>query len=260
MIATAVFSFRQFQPFELWRDLLPWTLALAWAREHFPQRVLVADAPGRAMLAGALGLPFTEVLDLPPGPAGCGHVYALAKLQAHLAACDRGEPYLHHDGDARLEKPLAPRLHAAPFVSEFRYSPRPYARQINVKLGRLAAIGTGFSAGVSGGNDLPGIRQWAQRSLDCAHAHAEALGKCNGFQAGTVLEEIAAGAELAEGAEMIVADGSQAEAERAGWYHLASLKRDRAALVQAALTLQFQFPEDYARTMRNWQRAKQNAH
>ena len=94
MIATAVFSFRQFQPFELWRDLLPWTLALAWAREHFPQRILVADAPGRAMLAGALGLPFTEVLDLPPGPAGCGHVYALAKLQAHLAACDRsGQVY-----------------------------------------------------------------------------------------------------------------------------------------------------------------------
>ena len=60
MIDTCVFSWRHHTRFDLFRDALLWTSAVAHAREHFPHVLLVADAPGRALLHDSLGLPFTD--------------------------------------------------------------------------------------------------------------------------------------------------------------------------------------------------------
>lgn len=257
MIDTCVFSWRHHANFELWRDALLWTSAVAHAREHFPHVLLVADAPGRALLHDSLGLPFTEVLALPPGPEGLDHCYGIAKLQAHVIACDRGRPYVHHDHDGRLERGLPERVQGAPFIAESRYTPLPYASRINLSLPvmRLPFVTAGLASGIAGGCHLVGIRAWARESLRVAFAPAnrEVLREANGFQASSVLEECAAAHDLGAGAALIYEHGgNQADAHRTGWYHLAALKNDRGALVQSALQLQFRFPDAYAQTMRRW--------
>ena len=255
MIDTTCHSWRHHATINQWTALL-WARSTWNAAKHVRHRLLIADDEGKRLLIDKLGLPFTEVITLPPGPDGCDRCYGIGKLQAHRIMAERGQPYLHMDHDGGLERGLAPDMHAAPIIAENRYTPDAEFHHLNLRFPamRLPKITTALACGIFGGNDLDGIARWADASLRCAFdpANRALLQTHNGYQTSVVIEEVAAEHDLGAHARFIYTTGDQADADRTGWYHLAGLKLDRGALVQSALNLQSDFPDAYEQTMRRW--------
>ena len=271
LIETTCHSWRHHATINQWTALL-WARSTWNAAKHFRHRLLIADDEGKRLLIDKLGLPFTEVLTLPPGPDGCDRCYGVGKLQAHHIMAERGQPYLHCDHDGGLEKGLSPDMHDTPIIAENRYGPEftttaedcrrmedlfRELQSVHAKFSpkRFAALpASALASGIFGGNDLDGIARWADASLRCAFnpANRALLQTHNGYQTSVVIEEAAAEHDLGANARFIYTTGDQADADRTGWYHLAGLKLDRGALVQSALNLQSDFPDAYEQTMLRW--------
>lgn len=98
-----------------WADerahLLAWVLSVMTARAHYDAAVLVTDTRGRAVLAGALELPFDEVrtdLDDAP-PAVPARPWAIAAQTV---------PFVHLDPDVFLWQPLPPAVSRGPIFAQ----------------------------------------------------------------------------------------------------------------------------------------------
>jgi hypothetical protein len=96
--------------------LLAWGLSLRLAAAHYPQTVLVTDTPGADLLAGRLGLPFSQVsTDLDRLDGADPRWWALGKLAAYSA---QDQPFVHLDADVFLWQPLPAWLTAAPVLAQ----------------------------------------------------------------------------------------------------------------------------------------------
>lgn len=99
----AVWSLRAAGRATGWADerthLLAWVLSVMTARAHYDAAVLVTNTRGRAVLAGALELPFDEVrTDLDDAPTNVpARLWAIAAQTA---------PFVHLDPDVFLWRPL----------------------------------------------------------------------------------------------------------------------------------------------------------
>jgi hypothetical protein len=106
----------------LWRSerahLLCWALSVAQAARHFDEVRLVADEAGAELLAGRLGLPFTQVdtcLEALNRDALDPLWWVLGKLTAYAA---QERPFVHLDADVILWQPLPARLLGAPVLAQ----------------------------------------------------------------------------------------------------------------------------------------------
>lgn len=257
MIETALFSWQSAGPLRLDQAFL-WCGAVHWAARHFRRVVLVADADGLATV-GALNLPFAECHEMPAVPAPLRHLYDLPKHYAQLLLCRRGVPAVQIDWDVFLRRPIPERLLRAPFLTEFLFRPRRFIGTLNRRLPvpRLARIPRlGCSGGLMGGCDLDAIAAEAEASLSIATdpRNAAVLTAADGYQAASLFSEVAYGAALANRTEPLlpVGGGTFADAARAGYVHLAGVKRERGGLAQAAMQVQRDFPREYLRTARRW--------
>jgi hypothetical protein len=266
VIGTAVFSWKG--PLRL----LPlphaflWALSVNWAARWFPQVALVSDAPGREYLADGLGLPFTEIIELPEIPGEFAHIYELPKLHAAAILARRGTPFLHIDHDAFLRRRLSAAFLQAPFCGEFLYPAKDFLPLLNIRLGapRFARTPTVCCAtGVFGGNDTEGIMCWCEASLATAlhPANRDALRQANGYQASVLLGEAALGECIPCGLAPLLPQGidSQEDYRATGFMHLRDLKRDRAALLQTELYLLRDFHDAYFETARRFDALAPNA-
>jgi hypothetical protein len=241
-------------------------LSVNWAARWFPRVVLVSDAPGLAYFS-ALGLPFTELIELPEIPDDLAHIYELPKLHTAAILAQRGTPFLHIDHDAFLRRRISAAFLEAPFCGEFLYPAKDFLPLLNIRLGapRFARTPTVCCAtGVFGGNDTEGILHWCKASLATAlhPANRDALRQANGYQASVLLGEAAA-AHAYEGGKTtpLLPHGmySLEDYRATGFMHLRELKRERAALLQAEGYLLRDFNAAYFETARRFDALAQSA-
>lgn len=257
MIETAVFSWQSNGPLKVDQAIMACG-AVRWAARHFPRVILVADAEGQATV-GALGLPFTERHEMPAVPADLRHIYDLPKHYAQLLLCRRGVPAVQIDWDVFLRRPLPARLLAAPFLTEFCFRPARFIAALNRRLPvpRLARIPPlACAGGIMGGCDLAAIAAVAEESIRVAAdpRNRAVLARSDGYQAASLLSEVSYGAALAHCTAALLppGGGTFADAARAGYVHLAGVKRDRGGMAQAAMQVQRDFPAEYLATARRW--------
>jgi hypothetical protein len=153
--------------------LLAWGLSFRLAQAHYPQTVLVTDSPGRALLAGRLGLPFSHVsteLDRLRGadPAW----WALGKLTAYSL---QDQPFVHLDTDVFLWQALPDGLAGAPVLAQH---PETY-HQADDRCGPRIVEDAFARAGVP----LPAEWQWS-RSRPARHFVQANCGIVGGTQVG----------------------------------------------------------------------------
>ena len=100
-------------PFHHW---LAWGVSVSAARRHYPDTVLVTDAPGRKLLVDALGLQFNTVsTELERLNGADPDWWALGKLVAYSI---QDRPFVHIDTDAFLWKPLPPEMAEAQVLAQ----------------------------------------------------------------------------------------------------------------------------------------------
>lgn len=148
-------------------------LAATLAQRYYPRVTMVVQPKWAHVFQD---LPFTEILtdfeDLPRYP-----IHNLAKLRAIQLAAQRGEPFVHIDGDVFLYKPLPLEVQAAgvfaetqqPFVF-FDFDIIPFVAQVPEKgpFDLPLATHQAYRCGIVGGHNTAFLGEWATAALNLA--------------------------------------------------------------------------------------------
>lgn len=148
-------------------------LAASLAQRYFPKVVLVTHPK---FVPAFQDIPFTEIVtdfeDLPKYP-----IHNLAKLRTIQLAAQRGEAFVHLDGDVFLYKALPLEIQAAgvfaevehPFVF-FDYDIIPFVAQVPEKgpFDQPMATHQAYRCGIVGGHNTAFLEEWATAALNLA--------------------------------------------------------------------------------------------
>ena len=256
-MTTAVFSWKKHGRLTVHEAWL-WLGSVSYAARAGMRTVLVADAPGCALLVEGLKLPFNEVLPLPFIPDEIEHVRDLTKLHALRLLIARGEPALHIDFDVFLGQPLPAHLLTAAFCGEFWYDTRPFLARVNDSLSvprHQPAPLRCLAGGIMGGHDLAGILAVCDESIRIAllPENRPALCAADGYQASVLLGEAAFGAAFPSAAILLPWGNTCAEDYRArGYVHLAGNKASAMKMHHAAELVRRDFPQDFTEVFLRW--------
>ena len=148
-------------------------LAATLAKRYFPQVTMVTHEKFAYVFKG---LPFTQVLtdfdDLPQYP-----LHNLAKLRTIQLAAEKGNPFIHIDGDVFLYKALPLEIQTAgvfaetvqPFVF-FDFNMIPFVGQVSEQgpFAQPLATHQAYRCGIVGGHNTAFLHEWATAALTLA--------------------------------------------------------------------------------------------
>lgn len=255
MIETALFSWKYpHQNISLWQSFL-WCGSVNWAKRFFKETVLVSDDMGIDLLVNKLHLPFDLVIKLPDLPNDLVHLYDLPKLASSIIMAERNIPFIQVDYDAWLCKKLPDTILNSVFFCEFLYNTKPFVNVINSSLPvrRFDQIPSKSCAtGIYGGNDLKNILNYSRESIRVA-THSDnrsILRNVNGYQGSVLIGESAPGHAFEGKIETLLPRGNNfpEDYRKAGYIHVAGLKKNEGAMAKMAIRLQIDFPEEYLLT------------
>jgi len=160
--------------------LLAWAVSVQAAARHYPDTMLVTDAPGRVLLVDRLGLPFTSVSTELDRLAGKDpDWWMMGKLVAYEIQTG---PFVHVDSDVFLWKQLPAHVIEAPVLTQ---NPEGHMTggyrpdEIESALGgtggclpvewewarSLGPVLPGENCGIVGGQDAGFLRHYARQAL-----------------------------------------------------------------------------------------------